>query len=607
MFEKSKFQKKYPILLEYYLDNILQMKSMIKNKEIYDFYNNNKELINNYINILKPLYSSEEITKFLTNHFNKLNESKLKEEYNCIKEYINLAKTYNNGDINILKEITYEEMITSRIHTNDIENKVIDLCFKKYYKDKITIKGIDIYEIYKTIDSINLKKKLLDLCKNNNLECLAFIIESLSKYNIQIENLEELFKREVDKNIFNKEIKNILGEENYISLFIYFFNTSSNDKERINQILEQKNYELIKDMLLLKENGKFSKNINENEVNNDIFSIKNISASDISYILQRYMGSSLGRYRDYLNNLKISLKDEKKYEEFYNRHKKVIDLLNCVYYENYKKISVEEQKKIYSFIKNLTNEEKEQIKQEVEKISKEIEELYKEEYASYIKNANGIIEKASPSAIQVNDKTVDNIKYYELKDNESFNFMITVMHNLARGGITPNMYGRPAHKITIDNPENFKKDLPGGSEVISTSLINDRNIETFIGYDVDLIYVFSDIKASDIVCVSPTDAAYSPQVDESKDLFSGPFDKEPCGPEELMRKTKDYNELVIRRKNINGERNMPTAILCYDKVNEESIRHAQYYDIPIIVINTKTYKYLQGVTEEKEETNGFKI
>ena len=52
---------------------------------------------------------------------------------------------------------------------------------------------------------------------------------------------------------------------------------------------------------------------------------------------------------------------------------------------------------------------------------------------------------------------------------------------------------------------------------------------------------------------------------------------------------------------------MPTAILCYDKINDISIRHAEYFKIPIIVINTKTYRNLKNFTKTEEKENSYTI
>lgn len=72
-----------------------------------------------------------------------------------------------------------------------------------------------------------------------------------------------------------------------------------------------------------------------------------------------------------------------------------------------------------------------------------------------------------------------------------------------------------------------------------------------------------------------------------------------------MRETirnNDYNEIAIRRKRLNGTRIIPTAILCYDEINDISIKHAEYFNIPIVVIKTKTYELLQHYTDKKERT-----
>ena len=54
--------------------------------------------------------------------------------------------------------------------------------------------------------------------------------------------------------------------------------------------------------------------------------------------------------------------------------------------------------------------------------------------------------------------------------------------------------------------------------------------------------------------------------------------------------TPTYNEVLLRRYSENGVPKRPDYIICENGViSEESLRHAKYYGIPILNINTKAY------------------
>ena len=131
-------------------------------------------------------------------------------------------------------------------------------------------------------------------------------------------------------------------------------------------------------------------------------------------------------------------------------------------------------------------------------------------------------------------------------------------------------------------------------------MINNQFINTFVGPHADVMYVFGDLDSTDFLSICHQNAALPPKISQNVDLF---VKGRLVGPRKLMMKTmqnRSYNEIAIRRKRTDGTRVMPTAILCYDKINDASIRYAEYFNIPIIVINTKTYRNLQNYMPAQE-------
>ena len=544
--------------------------------------------------------------------------------------YMGSAYIFDDKKYDILKELSFEEII--KINFYEIENHVLNLCFKKYYKEEIRIKGIDFFSLYCSISDAKIKQKLLLLAKNNNLDFFVFIIEELKDINVFVENIDEMFKKEISDKLYDPKTKEKLGEDMFLRLIKLYFSNKVyyQDKEKISKLLELENYELLIDLL---HGGLYAGICDNVDPDNLNISFLNLTLNSKISILKGYLNCSDRIQMNYYDNLRNCILDEE-YNKFYNEHKDTIELFNNLRHENFKNLSLKEQNTLYLYIKNLTLDKKKFIDEEIKKINKEMNDFYRQQYTNIFKKSQSIIEKTTPIAIKdINLKEViffkpdyyednessikkkieekyrkhginknDSVQVYNLENDEPFEFLITVMLRTARElGI--NMYGRPSHRLTIDAPENFCKDLNGGSEIISTSMINDRCINTFLGDYADIMYIFSDVDKDDLLTIYPKDAGLSPMIDTTLDLF---MDREPMSPKEFMRKTiynKTYNEISIRRKKITGEKQMPTAILCFDEINSDSIIHAKFFDIPIIVIKTKTYTCLNTYTNYEPSNN----
>lgn len=605
MFETKKFKKKYPLLTEFITDK-KKMKKFLEDKNLYELYLQENETLDKFITNIKKVYNSEKVENIVMDIINAKDYKKLKIVSYNLNQFISWYKSYN-GNLDSINEIDWLiiENKGQKFNGFEIEEITLNMCFVNNYKNPIYINNHDIKDIFIRTNSLVTKRKLYSLLKNNNLDFFVFIMNKLSKYNIEIENIDSIFESEVDDRIYNPEITNKMSEQDFLRLIIYYFDIANKrEKEIINNLIDAKNYELISDILHLKSRKSFFDLVKADEIDKDLLSLKNINVYQIYNILYDILSPKEKLDIEYLNNLSYSIGRDN-YDEFYQKHKDLLDLLTKIHYENFCKLTKEEQKSIYTYIKSLTQDKKNILIEEIKQINLELRTLYRNEYLKVVKNSDNIINKAEDKEVKDTRGKKHNIRVYELKDEEPFTLLITVMHNKARDRFL-NMYGRPAHKLTIDDPSNFCKDLKGGSEYISASMISDNFIETFVGPNADVMYVFSDLETEDFINICHKDAALPPKIEENVDLF---LEISPVGPRELMIKTKhnrDYNEIAIRRKRKDNTRIMPMAILCFDKINDTSIKHAEYFNIPIIVINTKTYKNLKYYTETKEETYKIK-
>lgn len=206
----------------------------------------------------------------------------------------------------------------------------------------------------------------------------------------------------------------------------------------------------------------------------------------------------------------------------------------------------------------------------------------------------------------------DVIDVYEL-DKEPFELLVHAINP----GETPDVKFVDIGESLYENPSVWNGF--DGATSLSTSLITDKHIEMF-GAVLDnfknkLYYGFNHVADDSVFHAVPRDAGTEHGggvvfPDNAYDYSALPSKTINNGYKGV------YNEVVLRRKS-NTETNdfdgkiQPTCILCFDgTMSEESRRAAQYFRVPIYMINRKQYlktkeekmsKYEQG----KIDTFGF--
>lgn len=206
----------------------------------------------------------------------------------------------------------------------------------------------------------------------------------------------------------------------------------------------------------------------------------------------------------------------------------------------------------------------------------------------------------------------DVIDVYEL-DKEPFELLVHAINP----GETPDVKFVDIGESLYENPSVWNGF--DGATSLSTSLITDKHIEVF-GAVLDnfknkLYYGFNHVADDSVFHAVPRDAGTEHGggvvfPDNAYDYSALPSKTISNGYKGV------YNEVILRRKS-NTETNdfdgkiQPTCILCFDgTISEESRRAAQYFRVPIYMINRKQYlktkeekmsKYEQG----KIDTFGF--
>ena len=132
-------------------------------------------------------------------------------------------------------------------------------------------------------------------------------------------------------------------------------------------------------------------------------------------------------------------------------------------------------------------------------------------------------------------------------------------------------------------------------DVISASYVNsESNIDTRVGSrDQDYIHVcygFEHLEGDSILCISPGDAGTSNVFGRNGRTS---LTKSSVSSVETLEAspTTTYNEVVLRRYSDTGVPRKPDYIIAEDgKISDTMLRHANFFNIPILNIDRQTYE-----------------
>ncbi len=160
--------------------------------------------------------------------------------------------------------------------------------------------------------------------------------------------------------------------------------------------------------------------------------------------------------------------------------------------------------------------------------------------------------------------------------------------------------------LTDDDLQNGRQ---GKSNRISVSYINCGDAESLRRrFNGDCCYGFSHLEGNSVIDADMTDIVSRSDIgkDDSKlteDKVQRLLtDLEHPGESHYKGFNGAYNEIVIRRYNENGDPKRPDFMVVQDgNINPIALKHAKYFNIPVVNINTKTYLY-SDETISKEYT-----
>ena len=402
-------------------------------------------------------------------------------------------------------------------------------------------------------------------------------IKKLSLYNIYGAKLLHLAllsfenSNNLINNLINSDIE--LNDSQLQNLFVILCQRNKNNVETIDELTNYQNFRQKK----LEDN---IKSYSLDKVQSGIIEILfNVSLSEAYEFLNSYGLSSYLFIEILIEDGIIDSID-----------KTIIFLLNEIIYEN----DIKKLKEIYdeATVKYLNNGTKlPSLSSIIAKIkgyfgNKFKECLFKDDHVK----KDGI-EFKSIYGIDSEDKNIDGesitsndtIKVVELNGID-FKLLIHKLHNYDK------KFSSYADMI-IDKPGLWNK-LEGAS-TLSTSMISSKHMKCVGNGSSDAVYYgFNTISDRSLLLMGPSDiwVEHGGRLLEPTSHLNKFMD-----PDALQIISKHYNEVALDRKSSDSQkfdhRLQPNCIICFDgKINDASKKAAQYFKIPIYMINREKYK-----------------
>lgn len=579
---------------------------------------------------------------------------KLKREFysrglktDIFKEHPEYAEWFSSTDLSVglgrnRKGLTDELSNESLIYLINICGEyAIDDEFIQYLKDN-KFKNVDIGQI-KEIYIDYFKKTDRSFAKLDVLNKMGVQNEDTIRLNNEFLELKK-FRPKTQMNnpqllggLFSTEVLENFGYETISKLLDFNTNASinlieiSNDKSQV---------ELLKDFIAyLEENNSMNTKVLHYAINSfkdsqDLYKSiilgKNnntINLENLEEILENgneYSVTSIEEVNSFTKHRMIKLKDE---FESDNQEISQNALCKILFNKSYKDsmllinkfsldkldvlqnngIVTEEQSRIINILKmvkdgtlNIDNIEslsdfidENNINTTLNQIEKQIKERYGERYNEVLFDENNLDKDVIESEI-----TTPNGKKVKLLDlnNTDFNFIVHKIYAYNRADY---------YSQLIQNPNNWNG-LDKGLSTISTSFISDLNYKTCGEENLNqqVILGFSNIPVEDYLAMGNDDLATS-----HGDRLINPkskYDTDKYYLPKMMSlmsrhqtgKGAGYNEIVLDRNCA-----VPSYLIIYDGVvNENTLRYAEYFNIPIINIDREKYvnrnkQFISSVTK----------
>ena len=504
---------------------------------------------------------------FLINYIDyvDLNSARIIMDYlikNNLEEYFSFFN--ENIKVELLKDKTILKKILNSSKLKNIikssTNNVFEI-LAQYEKAQNIILNYDFYTILSFVT--NKIYFPANITSNKKFQETILNIEDITTYRFFMDQLEQnnsLAAYEIDKikeKIYDKEV-----EKYSDGLFLI-------TKKIVNLYDKKENYSLLltdnMKKYIIKEMINNSKNMHDVFYKYDTLKMRNILIDryfkDIPLNFLKNLNVMI-QYNDSLNN---KILDEKRT----NIYKKIL---------NFENLNYDERKELYYACAKYEN----------------LAELFYDDYRKCRDNTyNNLIDLAINPKKMYNLLSIEKTKKYGVPiyelNGENFYAFVHITG--------PYKYN---HNFYV---EAWKEGL---YDSVSLSFIGNNNITTFGDPKESIVFGFSKLDYKRIIHLRNSDSFSN--YNSMDDCFSDYIQK-MYTPANLIKETRGYNEIVYQEKsrNIKLDTIVPDYVMCYDEVTDSDINVAKYYNLPIVLINTKKYKFnnkIIDVSESEKYING---
>ena len=463
----------------------------------------------------------------------------LKKSFNYKSKIISIMECKNQYKNVFLSKKEIVELIYEELIYMDYPFSILNINFGKvYFEYLISKRDLDSFRY------LNGKVQFRILSENDNLDKIKRLnpnedfLLSLSK-----ESMQFLLEDNYFKNIFinmsindiayiiKKGVKlpnNLLDSNTLINKYLAI----DNDIILLDYLWNlELNNPYLKEKILSKRKKQFN-DIVEKEILEDNYFLEELIILNYEDIPYNFLKNTLS-LMEYIAQIKEMIIPRNRYDLYY---------------------------KLLKFYK-LTYPEKIELYNEIKENQNGISEFYDDFktcfYDSIKRIQDSLLDVSKLTKSELSHKY--NVDVYELNGEE---FKILISHT--------NM-----NRDYLYEGEVWKKN----KEYASLSLISDKCLNTFRNPSTNIIVGFTDINYLNVMHIHHADS-YSKEENGSNRII------ELFTPDNLIKNTKAYNEILIKNSNTLT----PSYIVCYDEIKEGDVEASiSLGRIPLILIHTKKY------------------
>ena len=515
-----------------------------------------------------------------------------------LKEKIKAIITSNNPYINIFLSgdkalsLIVKEINTLRIFLGALDinfgkkyvyyliNNNIDITYLGYLNSNVQIDVLKDKELYDKLMSINLPKNFLS---SIHVDTVNYLLQDKHFENLLINydvaGLNYLFERGLSLPIYLQENKEIIDK----FATIENVNTSYAYLERLGI-----NNPYLKDNIMKKRKVLYKEKAKSIDSNLEIFS----------------------KYKDYLNKKRILTKDEDprlfhiisiyhQREDCLRNLKRLTEtvMLEMIVDYLFEDMTYNAFKNIGIILKYTKESKEELVSSDNLSIYNNIYNFYSLSFDEKLSFFNNVMEKDNMIEAFYDDfKNVLNHSYDSI-NNSLYDITSKEKVNTINDIPIYKLEGEPFYMLVHDTSfpryeENIENIWHNKSKTASLSLIGDTHLQTYTDPNKNIILGFNNIDINYIMHVYKSDSFSAREYGTNKV-------QSIMSPEELLRNTINYNEILIKEDN----NLVPSYIVCYDEVKPGDISASKELgNIPIVIIDTKKY----NINHEKNDTDDEK-